>query len=221
MKRLFATLFFIFCASAAVAESGGGWGKWYDKQMGLYLVRSNLTMHLTRSAPQSLEFNDWGLGFSWGKKYGNIFVMEFDGEFRQLSVSAGSESDELWNIVVFGGGRAQMDVPGAEIHPELSWLRFRPYAGIGIGPSLWINDAIYMYTTYPGGYRLYHAETTMKTGLAWQIKFGLAVPVSDRFDVDAGIRYQRLGRPGNSGAEFDMLGEVRNTEYRLGALYKY
>jgi len=61
----------------------------------------------------------------------------------------------------------------------------------------------------------------MKTGLAWQIKFGLAVPVGDRFDMDAGIRYQRLGQPGNSGAEFDILGEVRNTEYRLGVLYKY
>ena len=213
MRKLLAALFLIMLAPAASDAA--------DRFMGLYLVRSNLTMPTSILQSPRLRFNDWGVGVSWGKKYNDVFVMEFDGEFRELSVSSGAETDDIWNVVAFGGGRAQMDIPGADIHPKLSWLRLRPYAGLGIGLSLWVNDITYMYTSYPGGHHIYHSETTMKTDLAFQIKFGLAMPLNDRFDIDAGMRYQRLGRPGNKGAEFDILGGVMNVEYRLGIMYRY
>lgn len=214
MKKIICTLLFVLCPFAVSANG---------RFVGAYLARSNITVPVTglEFGQSKLYSNEWGLALSLGRNYNEFFVMEVDANIQSIDIEANGESNSLFNISAIFGGRAQIEIKGSDIHEKISTWKFRPYIGAGIGVSLWVNDTSYAYTTYPSAATINSSDLGVKFGLAYQIKFGMAIPFGEKFDLDLGIRYQALGRPNNVGTGFNISGNITNTEYRIGVLYRY
>jgi len=91
--------------------------------------------------------------------------------------------------------------------------RIRIYTGLGVGPSVWINNTRYL----SGGID----EISYKIDLAYQARLGAAYIVSERLDLDFATTLQNRGKTGINGPAFSIIGDVVQTEFRLWLAYKF
>jgi len=104
------------------------------------------------------------------------------------------------------------------------WGFFKPYVGVGIGPSYWSNNNsnyTYHYAPYFGWDYTISKENENLWSFSYQTSIGIALNVSKHFDLDVGAKIQNLGKIPGGGMLFNPTGNVIETAMRTGVLYKF
>jgi outer membrane protein W len=204
-------------SSTAFADDGG---KWYGKLYGGASVLGDQTIKQTGVAAGGAtgkNENDGGFlaGGAVGYHYSNNLSAELAWDYitndatNRFSDGTNFNDGDFSSSIFFLNGRYTFD--------PVMQTKFRPYLGAGIG----YVEEIDMDLKNTGG-----AETSYSQDgeFAYQLMAGASYPVTERIDLDAGVRYVRvdsINLKRESGT-----GELRNVDYdpllfTIGASYKF
>jgi outer membrane protein W len=208
----FATSF----SSTAFADDSG---KWYGKLYGGASVLGDQTINQTGVAAAGAtgkNENDSGFlaGGSVGYHYSNNLSAELAWDYitndatNKFSDGTNFNDGDFSSSIFFLNGRYTFD--------PVMQTKFRPYLGAGIG---YVEEIDMDLNT--GGVETSYSQDGE---IAYQLMAGASYPVTERIDLDAGVRYVRvdsinLKREGGTG-------ELRNVDYNpllftIGASYKF
>ena len=169
--------------------------------IGLYLTQPNIRMTAAGLPQSELSANGFGFGFSAGKIVSNGIGLELNADTRGFIIETGEQKNEMTNVAITMGSNWG--------HKFFDSVRI--YGGAGIGPSFWLNRSAYGTET----------TGTTKIDFTYQVNFGAAVILTERFDLDLNLKLQNLGRSGSTGPYFSMIGDISLVELRLGVAYKF
>lgn len=211
-----AFLVFNFVSNPALADDTG---KWYGKIYGGSSILGDQTIKQTGVAAAGAtgkNENDSGmtLGGALGYNYTNNTSVELAWDYtsndtsNKFSDGTNFNEGNFASSIFFLNGRYTFD--------PIMQTKLRPYSGAGIG---YVEEIDIDLET--GGVE----NSYSKSGeFAYQVMTGVTYPLSEKFDLDAGVRYMRidginLKREGGTG-------ELRNVDYdplllNVGVSYKF
>lgn len=194
-------------------------GKWYGKLYGGYSILGDQTINQTGVAATGAigkNENDSGFlaGGSVGYHYSNNLSAELAWDYitndatNKFSDGTNFNDGDFSSSIFFLNGRYTFD--------PVMQAKFRPYLGAGIGYVEEIDMDL-----NAGGVETSYSQDGE---IAYQLMAGASYPISERIDLDAGVRYVRvdsinLKREGGTG-------ELRNVDYdpllfTVGASYRF
>ena len=157
---------------------------------GIHIVQSNYAVKFADSSKRNYRAS--GIGFIVGRAPPRGFGFEIEwGGARIYEKGVGLNASYADNYNIMVRGKYSYEIAGF----------FRPYAGVGIGPSLWITD---------GG----------KWNFSYQGFAGISLNLTSYFDADFRLAIQNLGRMPDDHV-FKTAGNVIETATRVGVLWKY
>ncbi|MDR0449522.1 MAG: porin family protein [Rickettsiales bacterium] len=206
MKKILVALLLALSPVYAFAEEESDTPQ-RDWFVGLYMMRPDINVYAAGPGVQNTELNlgGWGSALSFGRNTssGVAFELEVGGINTKL-VSA-YQTSQAENVYLILGARYGYEFFGF----------WRPYVGAGIGYSVWGNTMEYEKL----GTKINKQSDNIQ--FSYQVKLGIIVSTGTRFDLDASVKFQSLGRTGNEGPDFALVGNVQNIEPRIGFLYKF
>ncbi|MCL1892559.1 MAG: outer membrane beta-barrel protein [Alphaproteobacteria bacterium] len=193
------------CPTFAIADGPSADMAEPDRNLyiGLYLTQPNIRMTATGLPQSELYASGFGFGFSVGKIIFDGIGLELDADTRHFTIETNAQKNEMTNATMTVGSSWGRQFFG----------RIRLYGGAGIGPSFWFNRVVYEPA--------HMDKRTAKVDFTYQAKFGAAMLLTERFDLDLNLKLQNLGRSGSAGPDFSMVGSISLVELRLGIAYKF
>jgi len=188
MRKL-AALIVLLAPATAIAEDAP---LVRDSYVGIYAIQSRYAVKFSEPA-ETRGYRAAGPGFTFGAGLAGNFKVEAEATSARLRETSGpwnSSYADNYNLMVNGKYAYEL------------WGFFRPYAGIGIGPSYWITSG--------GG----------RWNFSYQALAGTVFNLTNVFDIDFGVKIQNLGRMPDDYV-FATTGGVINTEMRIGVLWRY
>jgi len=177
-----------------------------DFYAGLYLTQPNIRLTASGLPQSELYATGFGFGFSLGSIIFDGIGLGLDADSRSFLIETDAQKNKMTNVTATFGSSWGRRVFG----------RFRIYGGAGIGPSFWFNQS-----SYDSGIGERAGKRRAKVDFTYQLKFGAAMFLTERFDLDFDLKLQNLGRSGSTGPDFSIIGDISLVEFRLGAAYKF
>ncbi|MDR0319632.1 MAG: outer membrane beta-barrel protein [Rickettsiales bacterium] len=215
MKKIIPALFILLSPVYAFADENES-APVRDWSVGLYAVWPNYSM--IAYGPnhfKELELGGRGAALAFGYNAGDGVALEFEAGGMDITIMSEHQTSNATNAYLIFGAT----------YGKTYWNFVRPYAGAGIGYAVWSNSMEFKCANCTVGGKIYtsYADSSSSDDLAfsYQVKLGTRFIITSRFDVDLNIKFQSLGRTGNKGPEFALIGNVQNIEPRMGFLYKF
>ena len=188
MKK-FIVLFLLSLAAFPVAADEEKTDSDKGSYFGAHIMQSKEVVKFADSSKHT--YRGGGIGVMAGKDlaWGFGFEVAWDGRRHYKRNGLNASYADNYNLTVTG--KYAYEILGF----------FRPYAGVGIGPSYWITDS-------------------GKWNLSYQALAGISLNLTSVFDVDFRMIIQDRGRIPDDHV-FKTAGDVIETSARVGILWKY
>jgi opacity protein-like surface antigen len=205
MKKIIPIFLALLVPFFAAAEPKGEIGKpERDLYFGLYAILPTVRMTMEGpSLPSEVRVSGLGASFDFGKVYSDGISVDFSMASKMFDIATDTQANFMRNLTFTIGSAWGRELFGS----------IRVYMGAGIGPSVWINRIDALAESY--------AKKETAVDFTYLVKFGAAYILSDRFDLDFTLKLQNLGKSQSKGPEFNVIGDVTQTEFRLGLIYKF
>ncbi|MDR2685751.1 MAG: hypothetical protein LBB23_03195 [Rickettsiales bacterium] len=212
MKKILAAL--ILCPSAAFAIEADVLSPTHRSNfVMLSVIQPNIMFKTDGEWPGQHHISGTGMGVGFGRRFPNGFAADFDFSSVSINLFSPSKQNALQSGSLMGGVMYEHNI----------WEGIAPYVGAGVGGAVWVNNIKYRNTDQTGLISDWsvHTDTAMRLNFAYYARAGVWVELSDRFDMDLGVRFQDLGRAPNRYGYFDIVGRITNVQFGIGVAYKW